>query len=268
MEHFLGSGWRWQIDVGREVLNLDAVLATVIAAGAVIAGTFFAARRAELGRRSQLTALASISLGQFDRAVTVGPQWARRRIAGLAFALCWFVLLAHWMHVIPAITLRAPTSDINVTLALGLLTLTVVNVTAAQVVGVRRYLRYHLRPVYLLPVRVAEIGLKTVTLGLRLFGVLFASAVLIEVVNDLVPPPVAVLPLVLWTAFDIAMAVIQAYIFAILAVTYYNIAVQSAATVDREPAAGPREPVVAAPTESAHEASTESRPELVTIGGR
>ncbi|HVU60475.1 MAG TPA: FoF1 ATP synthase subunit a [Mycobacteriales bacterium] len=267
MEHFLGSGWRWQIAVGGEVLNLDAVLATVIAAGAVIAGTFFAARRAELGRRSQLAALASISLNQFDRAVTAGPQWARRRIAGLAFALCWFVLLAHWMHLIPAITLRAPTSDINVTLALGLLTLAVVNVTAAQVVGVRRYLRHHLRPIYLMPVRVAEIGLKTVTLGLRLFGVLFASAVLIEVVNDLVPPPVAVLPLVLWTAFDIAMAVIQAYIFAILAVTYYNIAVESVGALGSEPAAASREPMVA-PSEPAPEAPTGSRPELVTIGGR
>jgi F-type H+-transporting ATPase subunit a len=259
MERFLEGGWRWQIDAGGEVLNLDAVLATVIAAGAVIAGAFFAARRAELGRRSRLTAIASISLEQFDRAVTAGPQWARRRIAALAFALCWFVLLAHWMHLVPAITLRAPTSDINVTLALGLLTLTVVNITAAQAVGVRQYLRHHFRPLYLMPVRVAEIGLKTVTLGLRLFGVLFASAVLIEVVNDLVPPPVAVLPLVLWTAFDIAMAVIQAYIFAILAVTYYNVAVQSGAAVGSAPVATATEPP---------EAPGGARPELVTIGGR
>ncbi|HVT21526.1 MAG TPA: F0F1 ATP synthase subunit A [Mycobacteriales bacterium] len=263
MDHLLGSGWRWQLDAGGHALNLDALLATVIAAAAVVAGTVLAARRAEAGRRSRLTALAAISLDQFDRAVTAGPGWARRRIAGLAFALCWFVLLAHWMHLVPAITLRAPTSDINVTLALGLLTLTVVNVTAAQAVGVRRYLRHHLAPVYLFPVRVVEIGLRTLTLGLRLFGVLFASAILIEVVNDLVPPPAAVVPLVLWTAFDIAMAVIQAYIFAILAVTYYNLAVESAA--GSEPAEAPTSSTAAVP---AGETAAVPDRELAPIGGR
>jgi F-type H+-transporting ATPase subunit a len=262
MERYFAGGWRWQLDIGDHVLNLDAVLATVIAAAAVVVGALLAGRRVERGRRSSLAALASISLDQFDRAVTAGPEWARRRIAALSFALCWFVLLSHWMHLVPAITLRAPTSDINVTLALGLVTLTVVNVTAAQAVGVRRYLSHHLRPFYLLPVRVAEIFVKTVTLGLRLFGVLFASAILVEVVNDLVPPPAAIVPLVVWTVFDIAMAVVQAYIFAILAVTYYNIAVQSTAPVevDRAPTTAPSVP--------APEVPRGSHPELVTIGGR
>jgi F-type H+-transporting ATPase subunit a len=116
------------------------------------------------------------------------------------------------------------------------------------VTGVRNYTRHHFKPLYLFPVRLAEIGIKTVTLSLRLFGVLFASAILVEVVNDVLPPPLTVIPLALWTAFDVAMAIIQAYIFAVLAITYYNLAVDSVAGHNvqsrdheaREPVAGVR----------------------------
>jgi F-type H+-transporting ATPase subunit a len=245
MEHLLGTGWRWQLDVAGTTLQLDALLATAIAGAVMIAVALCTARAAQAQRAGRITAVVQTSLDYMDRAVSTGPTWARRRIAALGFALFWFVLLSHWLHLIPAITLRAPTSDINVTLALALTTLVVINVTAAQVTGFRAYSRHHLKPLYLFPVRLAEVGIKTVTLSLRLFGVLFASAILVEVVNDVLPPPLTVIPLALWTAFDVAMAVIQAYIFAVLAITYYNLAVDSVAGHDIQPRAHEvREPAV------------------------
>lgn len=234
MGHALGAGWRWQVQLGGQTLHLDALLTTVLAAGVLVAGVLIAARRASQGRHGYVVGMAALSLGEIDRSVTAGPAWARRRIAGLGFTLFWFVLLSHWLHLIPAITLRAPTSDVNVTGALAIVTLAAVNITAAQVVGVRRYLAHYVKPIYLLPLRVAEIAVRTVTLSLRLFGVLFASAILVEVVNDIVPPPAALIPLVLWTAFDIVMAVVQAYIFAVLAITYYNLAVTDTAATDTD----------------------------------
>jgi F-type H+-transporting ATPase subunit a len=241
MEHMLGNGWRWQSTVAGHSLQLDALLATAVAGAAIVVLGLWAARSVSRARVNRLAVVVQASLDYVDRSVTAGPTWARRRIAALGFTLFWFVLLSHWLHLIPAITLRAPTADINVTLALAVVTLGVVNVTAAQVTGVGNFIRHHVKPLYLLPVRLTEIAIKTVTLSLRLFGVLFASAILVEVVNDVLPPPATVVPLILWTAFDIVMAVVQAYIFAILAITYYNLAVDAVAhpSADREePTAG------------------------------
>jgi F-type H+-transporting ATPase subunit a len=227
MEHLLGSGWRWQAAVAGHRVQLDALLATAVAGIAILSLALWAARSVRRPRVSHLATVVRASLDYMDDSVTTGPSWARRRIAALGFTLFWFVLLSHWLHLVPAITLRAPTSDINVTLALAMVTIGVVNVTAAQVTGAGNFARHYLSPPYLLPVRLAEIAIKTLTLSLRLFGVLFASAILVEVVNDVLPPPATVVPLVLWTAFDIVMAVVQAYIFAILAITYYNLAVDT-----------------------------------------
>lgn len=255
MEHLLGSGWRWHTSVAGHSLQLDALLSTAVAGVAIIALGLWAARSVSRPRVSRLAAVVHASLDYMDHSVTAGPAWARRRIAALGFTLFWFVLFSHWLHLIPAISLRAPTSDINVTLALAVITLGVVNVTAAQAAGVRRFMRHYVTPWYLLPVRIAEIAIKTVTLSLRLFGVLFASAILVEVVNDVLPPPATVVPLVLWTGFDIVMAVVQAYIFAILAITYYNLAVDDV----------PRHDPARDETAAARDAHSPSR-ELATIG--
>lgn len=239
-EHLLGSGWRWQTTVAGHSLQLDVLLASVVSGAAVVMLGLWAVRLTRRTHVSRVAAVVHASLEYLDASITAGPTWARRRIAALGFTLFWFVLFSHWLHMIPAVTLRAPTSDINVTLALALGTIVVVNVTAAQATGSRNFLRHYLEPLYLLPVRIAEIAIRTVTLSLRLFGVLFAGAILVEVLNDVLPPPATVLPLAVWTAFDIVMAVVQAYIFAILAITYYNLAVTGIPQPgprDEEPAA-------------------------------
>ena len=71
----------------------------------------------------------------------------------------------------------------------------------------------------------------------------FAGAVLVDLLTDL-SPPAAVLPLIVWTVFDMVMAVVQAYIFAILTATYYNLAVSNARppAPRAEAATGAREP--------------------------
>ncbi len=150
MEHLLGTGWRWQLTLPAHSAARRA--ARHGDAGAAMSWWTWAARSVQ-ARVSRVTAVVQTSLDYVDRTVSAGPTWARRRIAALGFTLFWFVLLSHWLHLIPAITLRAPTSDINVTLALALITLVVINVTAAQVTGVGNFIRHHVKPLYLLPVR-------------------------------------------------------------------------------------------------------------------
>jgi F-type H+-transporting ATPase subunit a len=225
MSTAIGQGWSWETGVAGQTLQLDAIATTVVVGALVVTSTVL------IGRKTQQSAgpgpiavVVRSSLSTLGRYVTAGPHWARRRIETLAFTLFWFILLSHWLHLIPALRVHAPTSDINVTLALAGVTLMVVHATAAQATGWRTHLRHFTRPGYLLPLRVLEVLARTVSMSLRLFGVLFASIVIVEVINEVLPPPATVVPLALWTAFDLVMAVVQAYIFALLACTYYNLA--------------------------------------------
>lgn len=141
----------WDVRIAGLGFGLESVLVTLAAAVVIVT---IAARAARLNRRSQIgpfVMLVEGSLLMVDRAVTVGPTWARRRIGALAFTGFWFVLVSHWLDLIPAIALQTPISDINVALALGIVALGVVHATAAQVVGARAYLQHWFRPVYLFP---------------------------------------------------------------------------------------------------------------------
>ena len=99
-----------------------------------------------------------------------------------------------------------------------------VHITAVQVRGLRGYLRHYLSPLWLAPIRLLEEALKPITLALRLFGVLFASALMTMLLVELLPAPVAVVPHALWNMFEVLMSVVQAFIFALLTMLYFDAA--------------------------------------------
>ena len=86
--------------------------------------------------------------------------------------------------------------------------------------------------VFLAPIRVLEELMKPVTLALRLFGNLFVGQ------HNGRPPPgdtdllfPSTIPLtVVWKMFDMAIGVIQAFIFALLTILYYQFAVAQKGT--------------------------------------
>ncbi len=164
------------------------------------------------------------TLSAVDRSVDRTPGWIRDRIATLALTLFWFIVAANWLHLIPGTGLRAPTADLNLTLALALIVIAAVHLTAVQVRGIRGYLSHYLRPWWLSPVKVIEELLKPVTLGLRLFGMAFASTLMVLLIGELLPPHFAVLPHAMWTLFDLFIGLIQAYVFALLTVLYFDAA--------------------------------------------
>jgi F-type H+-transporting ATPase subunit a len=65
---------------------------------------------------------------------------------------------------------------------------------------------------------------KPITLALRLFGMAFASALVLILIGELFPTAVAALPMALWKLFDMAVGVVQAFIFALLTILYFEAA--------------------------------------------
>ena len=203
-------------------VQTDIAIATLVTAAVVLVFGLLARPRSTPATPRGVRLVWEMSIEAADRAVTAVPANLRGRVIGTALTLFWFVTAANWLHLIPGSALPAPTSDINLTLALALTAMVVVHVTALQVRGLRGYLRHYLSPWWLAPLKLLEEAVKPLTLALRLFGMVFASSLMVLLIGEILPAPVAVVPHVLWTLFDVFIGVIQAFIFALLTVLYFQ----------------------------------------------
>jgi F-type H+-transporting ATPase subunit a len=208
--------------LGSAAIQTDIAVATLVVAAVVLTLGFVGRRGPATATPSGIRLLWEMSIETADRSVEGMPAGARSRATGTAVTLFWFVAIANWPHLIPASPLPAPTSDINLTLALAVAAMAMVHLTAVQLRGIRGYLRHYLSPWWLAPVKVLEEVIKPLTLALRLFGMVFASALMIVLIGEILPAPAAVLPHVLWTLFDVFVGVIQAFIFALLTLLYFR----------------------------------------------
>jgi F-type H+-transporting ATPase subunit a len=215
-------------------VQADIVAGTAVAAALVLIAGFWARGRASRSKPGRVQVLWEISLQAADRAAGAAPAAMRPRIVAISVTIFWFVTAANWLHLVPGLSLPAPTSDINLTLALALVTMAVVHATVVQVRGWRGYLRHYLSPWWLFPVKLLDELIKPMTLALRLFGMVFASALMLLLIGELLPPPIAVVPHTLWTLFDVFIGAIQAFIFALLTILYFTAVLPSESRAHEE----------------------------------
>ena len=151
------------------------------------------------------------------------PEYAPRLLP-LIGTLWIFLVVANLVGVIPG--LHSPTGDLSLTAALALVVFLAVHWYGIRVHGLRRYLRHYLEPnPLLLPFHVVSEVSRTLALAVRLFGNMFslemAALLVLLVAGFLVPVPVLLL--------HIVEALVQAYIFGMLALIYIASGVQSLA---------------------------------------
>jgi F-type H+-transporting ATPase subunit a len=151
-------------------------------------------------------------------------------VAPLAISLFFFILIANWLELLPIRIneefhiLSVPTADTNLTYALALTTMISVWIYGIRQKGLGGYLKHFTEPFpVLLPLNVLEELIKPVTLALRLFGNIFAGGIMLSLIT-LIPLYALWAPNVLWKAFSGIIAVIQAFIFALLTVLYFAMA--------------------------------------------
>jgi F-type H+-transporting ATPase subunit a len=131
-------------------------------------------------------------------------------------ATLWiFVLLANLTGIVPG--LHSPTSDLAVTSSLAVLVFLSVHWFGIRAEGLRAYLKHYVSPSpILLPFHLISEVSRTLALAIRLFGNVMSLelgyALILLVAGFLVPIPLLMLHLV--------EAVIQAYLFGMLALIY------------------------------------------------
>ena len=138
-------------------------------------------------------------------------------------ATLWiFIGVANLSSLIPAV--HSPTGDLSATAALALLVFFSVHWFGIRSEGLRRYLKHYLSPSpILLPFHIIGEFTRTLALTVRLFGNMMSlemAALLVLIVAGLFAP----IPLLM---LHIVEALVQAYIFGMLALIYIAGAIQS-----------------------------------------
>jgi F-type H+-transporting ATPase subunit a len=131
-------------------------------------------------------------------------------------ATLWlFIMVANLSGLIPGV--KAPTANLSTTAALAVIVFLSVHWFGIRSEGIRAYLRHYLAPMPLmLPFHLMSELTRTLALAIRLFGNIMslemAALLVLLVAGFLVPIPLLIL--------HIIEALIQAYIFGMLALIY------------------------------------------------
>ena len=157
-----------------------------------------------------------------DKAIlAVAPEHGRQIMPFIA-SLWLFLIIANLVGLIPG--LHSPTRDLSVTSALAILVFFSVHWFGIKTQGLKNYLRHYLSPSpILLPFHIISEFTRTLALAIRLFGNIMslemAAMLILLVAGFLAPIPVLML--------HIIEALVQAYIFGMLALIYVAGAIQS-----------------------------------------
>ena len=133
-----------------------------------------------------------------------------------------FLVVANLAGIVPG--LHSPTGDLSLTAALAILVFVSVHWYGVRAAGWRAYLRHYFSPSPLLfPFHVMSELSRTVALAIRLFGNMasleMAALLVLLVAGFLVPVPILML--------HIVEALVQAYIFGMLALVYIASGIQA-----------------------------------------
>lgn len=156
-----------------------------------------------------------------DVVLAVAPEHGRQILPFIA-TLWLFLGVANLVSLIPE--LHSPTRDLSVTSALAVTVFVSVHWFGIKTQGLKNYLHHYLTPSpILLPFHIVSEFTRTLALAIRLFGNMMsletAAMLVLLVAGFLAPIPILTL--------HIIEALVQAYIFGMLALIYLAGAMQS-----------------------------------------
>ena len=117
-------------------------------------------------------------------------------------------------NIIGLFGMKPPTKDLNVTGALAIMSIILIEYSGIHAKGVKRWAKSFAEPVAVVaPLNVLEIFIRPLSLCMRLFGNVLGAFVVMELLKIIMP---AILPIPFSLYFDIFDGLIQAYVFVFL----------------------------------------------------
>ena len=121
-------------------------------------------------------------------------------------------------NIIGLFGFKSPTKDLNVTIALAVMSIVIVEAAGIYYLGVKKWLHKFTEPIAIVtPINILEVFTRPLSLCMRLFGNVLGSFVIMELIKMIVP---VFLPTVFSLYFDIFDGLLQAYVFVFLTSLY------------------------------------------------
>ena len=222
--------WEW----GFVSLNAT-IIYTWLIIGLLTFGSWLITRR--LSTEARISGwqnfLEVIVVGIRDQIREVSHQDPSRYVPFIG-TLFLFIAMSNVLAIIPGY--RAPTGSLSTTTALSVCVFVAVPLFGIAQQGFRNYVKHYLEPsIFMLPFHVVGELSRTLALAIRLFGNVMSGATIIAILLMIAP---LFFPILLH-ALELLIGLIQAYIFAILAMVY--IAAASRAHEERDVGQSPNE---------------------------
>lgn len=222
----------------------NTLLMSWIAVGIII-GFFLlgtnALKKIPAGLQNMVEALYEEVLGFID--MITGSRSRSETFFPLVFTLLLFILTSNWLGILPGLGsigfyethgadktfipfARSANSDLNMTLALGIISVVATHIYGVRTLGAKKHSSKYISfkgPIEFF-VGILELvseGAKIISFSFRLFGNVFAGEVLLIIVGGLLPF-IAPIP---FLGLELFVGLIQALIFATLTLVFLQIAV-------------------------------------------
>lgn len=167
-------------------------------------------------------------------------DWKTGRIfLPLGLTLIFYILVSNLIGVATVgvvehdLWWKSPTADAVMTLTLSTMIIALTHYYGIKLRGTKAYLKTYVSPVPLmLPFKIVEEFTNTLTLGLRLFGNIYAGEILLSLLVGLATTSIfgffgAALPMLAWQTFSVFIGAIQSYVFVMLTMVYMSHKVSS-----------------------------------------
>jgi F-type H+-transporting ATPase subunit a len=257
----------------RELVTFDLTISSSLLTGWIVMALialvgWLLARGISVSPRGPQNALEYVYEGLANFATSLGGPGARRYVP-IFVALFLFILIGNWSGLFPGVgrvpQLRAPTSDVNVTIGLALFAFLLFHVEGVRALGVGGYLGkfFSLRAfreeglgagMIALFVGVIEFLLefvKPVTLAMRLFGNIYGGEVALGVITGLTLGLTFLFAPTLMILLEVLLNFMQALIFAVLTLMFTIIAIERHDSHEEHAAHGNVAPDLARPSAAA-----------------
>lgn len=220
--------------------NIGNMVSVTVAAVFVFLFVFICSRKLQVipsGKQNLLEMIVDFTNGIVNTSV----EGAKAKVYGLfAFVLFVFIFISNQMGLLFQIDyngvayVKSPTSDPIVTLTLAAITLAWAHFAGVSKLGFKGYFSStYLKPFKLwLPLNVFEELANFLTLGLRLYGNIFAGELLLGLLSSvalkygIVAYVPTMLGALLWEAFSIFIGSVQAFVFVTLTFVYISQKIQ------------------------------------------
>lgn len=217
----------------------------------LVAVAYLAGRRPKLVPARLQNFFELVIGGAFDyMANTLESKQLARKYFPIVMTIFLFVLFMNWVGLLPGVTsigffdekdyltplLYPPATDLNITLALAIVSFVVIEFAGIAALGVWRYGGKFINLSFLRKFNfdnvlgffigiielISEVA-RLISFSFRLFGNIFAGKTLILVVMALATPYLLPVPLI---AYEVFVGFIQAFVFAILTLFFIKVAVE------------------------------------------